>query len=270
MRLPFTKHVTLPPGHFDMGGVKCSTHTIQQVVDEVRYLMANPAARPRTLLCVNAHIYNLAHEDAGLRETLNGARIVTADGMSIVWLSRLWRTRVPERCNMTEAFRAFFTDPSIRPNTGILIGVTKPEAEIAARAIEAFSKHSRIHRVYSGYLHEEEYDEIFRSLGPVDFIFVGMGTPRTERICEIARVRCPHAIVWGIGAGTIRILAGAMKEAPPILRRAGLQWLYRMWCEPRRLWRRYVVGNPVFLYRMLKSGCAARRAVAQQSAVPPG
>jgi len=97
---------------------------------------------------------------------------------------------------------------------------------------------------------------------------VGMGTPRTERICAIARARCPHSIVWGIGAGTIRILAGTMHEAPQIMRRTGLQWLHRLWCEPTRLWSRYLFGNPRFLYRILKMARQARRTLARRSAVP--
>ncbi|MBX7256434.1 MAG: WecB/TagA/CpsF family glycosyltransferase [Candidatus Hydrogenedentes bacterium] len=258
----------LAPTHFDMGGVKCSTHTIPQFLDEIRFLMENPAAQPRTLLCLNAHIYNLAQEDSMLRESLNSARIVTADGMGIVWLARLWRTEVAERCNMTEAFRAFFMSPSFQKSEGILIGVSREEAEAAAETIARNSSHCRIRNAYSGYLRDDEYDELFRTMAPVDFIYIGMGTPRTERICAIARARCPQAIVWGIGAGTIRILAGTMHEAPLPMRRMGLQWLHRLWCEPTRLWTRYLFGNPRFLYRVFKTVRQTRRSVAQQSAVP--
>lgn len=256
------------PTHFDMGGVKCSTHTIPQLLDEVRSLMENPAVQPRTLLCLNAHIFNLAQDDNALRESLNSARVVTADGMGIVWLARLWRTEVPERCNMTEAFRAFYTSPSFRRNEGILIGVSQEEAAAAARAIEQASSHCCIREAYSGYLCDEDYDDIFRTMRPVEFIYIGMGTPRTERICAIARARHPQSIVWGIGAGTIRILAGTMHEAPEAMRRMGLQWLHRLWCEPARLWTRYLFGNPRFLYRVLRSVRQTRRTIAQQSAVP--
>lgn len=258
------------PYHFEMGDIKCSTHTIRQLLDEIAYLLDNPSAQPRSLLCLNAHIYNVAFRDPMLRESLNNARIVTADGMSIVWLSRLWRAQIPERCNMTEAFRAFLASPRIRRNTGILVGLTQEEAERAAQNVEAASSHSRIQQAYSGFLNEEEYDRIFRSLGDVDFIFVGMSTPRTERICEMARLRCPRAIVWGIGAGTIRIFAGTMKEASPFWRRTGLQWLHRLCSEPLRLWRRYLIGNPLFLYRALRCGVYARRTLPPHSTVPRG
>ncbi|GMW01024.1 MAG: beta-1,4-N-acetyl- mannosaminyltransferase [Candidatus Hydrogenedentota bacterium] len=270
MGLPESNEIGHVPGHVELGGIRCSTHTIDQFVEEVEYLLENRTAQPRMLLCVNAHIYNLAYEDRSLRETINRSRIVTADGMSMVWMARFRGVRVTERCNMTEAFRAFFTKPTVRPSRGILVGVTPEVASAAAKEIEAASSHCRIVNTYSGFLREDEYDEIFRTMDPVDFIFVGMGTPRTERICEIAAARQPNAIVWGIGAGTICILGGAMKEAPAFMRRSGLQWLYRLGHEPLRLWRRYVFGNPMFVYRMLRSGYLSRREFAKHSTVPRG
>ena len=247
------------PYDFNMGGVKCSTHTIGQLLAEVQAMLTRRFDQPRSILCVNAHIYNVAASDASLRESLNNARIVTADGMSIVWFSRLWNAVIPERCNMTEAFRAFLKCTSMRPSTAVLIGLTQAEAERAAQSINAESRHCTIVKAYSGFLSEDEYVQLFASLGHVDFIFVGMSTPRTERTCELARRRCPDAIVWGIGAGTIRIFAGTMKEASPFFRRHGLQWLHRLANEPFVLWRRYLIGNPLFLYRAIKTSVLTRR-----------
>ncbi|MBM3290818.1 MAG: WecB/TagA/CpsF family glycosyltransferase, partial [Candidatus Hydrogenedentes bacterium] len=222
--------------------------------------------QPRSILCVNAHIYNVASGDAKLREALNNARVVTADGMSIVWFARLWNAAVPERCNMTEAFRAFLRSTAMRPSTAVLVGLTQAEAERAAHRINAASRHCTIVKAYSGFLSDDEYARIFSALGPVDFILVGMSTPRTEHTCELARRRCHGAIVWGIGAGTIRIFAGTMREASPFFRRHGLQWLHRLANEPFKLWRRYLIGNPLFLYRAVKSSMAVRR---DSMTVPP-
>jgi len=235
-----------------LGKIKCSTYTIFQLLDEVKLLLNNKNLKPRTILCVNAHIYNIAYSDSVLQQIFNAARIVAADGMSIVWVSRLFRARIPERCNMTEAFRAFLQNKSIPKNVGILVGLTEEEGETAANNINKLSTHCRIKKIISGYLQDADYKQIFALLGDIDFILIGMGTPKSEKISKIASTLCPQAIVWHIGAGTIKIFAGKMKEAPVSFRRFGLQWLHRFICEPLNLWRRYLIGNPLFLYRVMK------------------
>jgi len=236
-----------------MGTINCSTHTISQLIEEVKLLLNDKSLQPRLLLYINAHIYNLASKDLNLRQIINNARIVTADGMSIPWASPLFGVKIPERTNMTEAFRAFLQAEDIPDNIGILIGVTEEEGKVAAKNIEKMSSHCRIVKTVSGFLSKEDYQQFFSSLSNIDFIFLGMGTPKTEKISQIASVMCPQAIVWAIGGGTIKILAGTMKEAPIFWRRAGLQWLHRLCCEPHNLWRRYLIGNPVFIYRICKA-----------------
>ncbi|HRI87941.1 MAG TPA: WecB/TagA/CpsF family glycosyltransferase [Candidatus Hydrogenedentes bacterium] len=243
--------------------MKCSTHSVEQLLHEVDYLLNNPDEPSRSLLCVNAHIYNLASNDEVLRAHLKNARIVTADGMSIVWFSRLLGVTIPTRCNMTEAFRAFLESSRFRKSRGILIGSTEEDATAAGLAIEQSSSHCSIVRAYSGFLPDKKYKQIFRSLGPMDFIFVGMGTPRTERIIDLASRLCPQAIAWGIGGGTIRIYAGTLDEASPFWRKNGLQWLHRLIHDPLNLWRRYLVGNPQFVYRALRHSLHAKRTEAQ-------
>jgi exopolysaccharide biosynthesis WecB/TagA/CpsF family protein len=91
-----------------------------------------------------------------------------------------------------------------------------------------------------------------------------MGTPKTEKISQIASVLCPQAIVWGIGGGTIKIFAGTMKEAPIFWRRNGLQWLYRLSHDPLRLWRRYLIGIPFFIYQICKERLSMKYAKTHQ------
>lgn len=241
------------PREFNFGKIKCSTHTIPQQLDEVRRLLQEKSSQPRTILTVNAHIYNQVYADAELQEVFNSARMVTADGMSIVWASKLFRTKIFERANATEAFRAFLKEKNMPASTGVLIGCTEQEAEAAAKNMEQTSSHCKINKTVSGYLSHSEYEKLFASLEKVDFIFLGMGTPKTEKIAALANKMMPDAIVWGIGGGTIRIFAGTMTEAPVFWRRAGLQWLHRLISDPVALWKRYIIGNPLFVYRVFKA-----------------
>ncbi len=246
------------PRRFQFADVACSTHTIPQFLADLQILLQDKALQPRIMLTLNAHVYNLARKNALLRQHLNEARVVTADGMAIVWAARLFGVRMGERCNMTEALRAFLTAPQMPPSTALLIGCTPAEAEAAAAEIHRLSRHCQVLKAFSGFLKDSEYREICEQYPAVDFLFLGMGTPRTEQVAELAAKICPKAIVWGVGGGTILILAGTMHEAPPIWRRLGLQWLHRLLCEPRQLWRRYLIGNLLFMLRILKAAWSAR------------
>jgi N-acetylglucosaminyldiphosphoundecaprenol N-acetyl-beta-D-mannosaminyltransferase len=238
-------------GHFQLGGVRCSTHSIAELLAELRMLLADKAATPRTILYVNAHVHNLAARDAGLRRALADARITAADGMGVVWAARLFGIQMAERCNMTEAFTAFLTDDSMPPSRALLFGCTESEARAAAAKATADSAHCRVVGAHSGFLDDTAYRDILSAQKEIDLILLGMGTPRTELLAGLTAAVCPGAIIWAIGGGTIRIYAGRMREAPVLWRRTGLQWLYRLGAEPRQLWHRYLLGNPVFVMRIL-------------------
>jgi len=248
----------MQPRSVRLGRVPCSTHTVGQLVNEVRYLLENRLSQPRTILCVNAHIYRLAAAEERLRSVLERARIVTADGMGIVLAAPLFGVKINERCNMTEAFRAFLTDPTFPPTRALLFGVSTEEAARASRRIEQISRHCRIEAYMHGFLPEENYVEFCARYPEVDFVFVGMGTPRTEYVTAALARNFPEKIIWGVGAGTLRILAGTMREAPVAWRRAGFQWLYRLLRDPRNLWERYTVGHVQFIWQVLKGRLEGR------------
>jgi N-acetylglucosaminyldiphosphoundecaprenol N-acetyl-beta-D-mannosaminyltransferase len=249
----------MEPFTFEMGCVKCSSHTIPQLVSEIEMLLRDKTAQPRTILCINAHIYNLAFADPALRRALNNVRIVTADGMGIVIAARLLGNRLQERCNMTEAFHAFLQSGQMPPSRGILLGTTQPEVELAAANIERRAPHCRILEAHSGYLTDSDYVRILQSQRNLDFVFLGMGSPKSERITMLATEVCPEAVVWTIGAGTIKIVAGTLKEAPLMMRRCGLQWAHRLYAEPSALWRRYLFGNPLFIMRIMATACKRQK-----------
>jgi len=235
------------------GPLKCSTHRIPDLLAEIRELLTDQSVRPRTINCLNAHIFNLAWKDAELTRAINHSRIVTADGMSIVWASHLFGGRLEERCNVTEAFRAFMHDPIFPRTRAVVVGGTEDIAALAADAINRTCSHMQVIEAVSGYWSGERYRSHFQQLGEVDFILLGLGTPKSEKLSQfIAEVR-PEAIVWHIGGGTLLFLAGCLQEAPAWMRRSGLQWAHRLLLEPRRMWQRYLIGNFLFISRCIKA-----------------
>jgi N-acetylglucosaminyldiphosphoundecaprenol N-acetyl-beta-D-mannosaminyltransferase len=234
---------------FMFGPVKCSTHSIADLLMEIRFLLVDSSAYPRSINCLNAHILNAAWQNDALARTLNRSRIVAADGMSIVWAALLFRMRIRERCNMTEAFRVFMKDRSFPPKKAILIGGSDRVATLASAEINRLCSHTTVIDSLSGYLCQSEYEQYLQHCEPVDFILLGLGTPKSEFLSEIASAAMPQAIVWHIGGGTLLFLSGDLSEAPAWMRHSGLQWLHRLMLEPARMWQRYLVGNTLFVFR---------------------
>jgi exopolysaccharide biosynthesis WecB/TagA/CpsF family protein len=243
---------------FSLGIIKCSLHSIPQFLNELDVLLTERADSNKTILCVNAHIYNVAARDAELRRRLNLARICAADGISIVWAARAFGIPLRQRCNMTEAFRAFLNQNHGPQVEAMLIGCTPTEASAASATINALSTRCRVSLACSGFLSTDEYRSLFATRPDTPLVLVGMGTPRSEVLAEIAAEICTQAVVWHVGAGTIRILAGTMREAPAAWRRFGIQWLHRLLSDPIRLWYRYLIGNPLFASRILIAGLSGQ------------
>lgn len=231
----------------DVGKIGVSSHTVAELLDEFRTMLTDKSSSPRVINCVNAHIFNEAMADPRLQECLRDSRIVAADGFSVVLAARLFGGHVRERCNMTEAFRAFIEDRTMPANSAVLVGCSLPEAESAAEHINRRGGHCRVIRAVSGFLGDEECVSQIQACRDVDLVLLGMGTPKSERIARLISLSCPDVVIWHIGGGTIRFLAGTQKEAPAFFRRHGLQWLFRLCLEPRRMWRRYLLGIPLFI-----------------------
>ena len=243
-----------------LGPVRCSRHSVSELLAEIRFLLRSPDARPRSIYCLNANVFNLAWSSPGLARCLNGFRIVTADGMAVVWAGRMLRQPMRERCNMTESFREFLEDRSFPPSTAILIGGDEVMAARAADAINAAGGHLRVTRALSGYRPIADYPALIRELPSPDFILIGMGTPRSEELGACLAAEFPRPILWHIGGGTVQFYAGCLREAPAWMRSAGLQWLHRLLLEPGRMWRRYLLGNPLFAWRILRIALSRRPA----------
>jgi N-acetylglucosaminyldiphosphoundecaprenol N-acetyl-beta-D-mannosaminyltransferase len=88
-----------------------------------------------------------------------------------------------------------------------------------------------------------------------DLVFVGIGTPKQDRWMEEHRARLPGVVMVGVGAA-FNFHAGRVRQAPEWMQRAGLEWLFRLAAEPRRLWKRYLLVTPLFLpmWAMQKMG----------------
>jgi N-acetylglucosaminyldiphosphoundecaprenol N-acetyl-beta-D-mannosaminyltransferase len=234
--------------HFLFSDIKCSIATIPDVLEAINSSISNHTSL--SITCINAHIFNLQTKSRNLQESINECDIVCADGMSVVWLSPLFKTKLKERCNMTDIFSVYLNSDIPKHNC-ILVGCSTETGEKARNKIHTVSKNCNVVDCISGYLDFEQYENILRKkYSNIDCIFVGMGSPKSELFISVAKKICTSSLIWHIGGGTINFLSGEIKEAPLPLRKTGLQWLHRFYCEPRKMWKRYLLGNPEFLLRI--------------------
>ncbi|MCF7838170.1 MAG: WecB/TagA/CpsF family glycosyltransferase [Candidatus Marinimicrobia bacterium] len=238
------------------GGLRVAACTPVELAAFIGERLRDPQRPATTVNFVNAHVSNLAARDPQLTADLAASSLICADGQSIVWAARIFGARLPGRCNMTDAFRRFLADPEIPVCQAVLIGGPRNLTDLAAGRINARTRRLRVTHSLSGYESPAHQEAFLRDHATTDLVLIGMGSPQSERLAVTAAALCPHALIWHIGGGTVMFLAGAQREAPAWMKRLGIQWLHRLLREPRRMGRRYLLGNPVFVARMLAARLA--------------
>ena len=206
----------------------------------------------------NANLVNIAAREAGLRERLAGF-LIFPDGIGVDIASRLlYGAPFPANLNGTDFTPAILANGT-RSLAVMLLGGRPGVAERAAARLAAEYPQHRFAVLSHGYFKPDEEPALLARLERErpDLLLVAFGNPRQEQwIADRIDVR--HCTVAaGIGA-LFDFLAGEVARAPETFRTLRLEWVYRLWLEPRRLWRRYVVGNPAFLLRVLRQKLAGR------------
>lgn len=206
------------------------------------------------IVTVNTDFARLADKDPVYRDLLNRADLAVADGMPLVWLSRLLRSPLPERVAGIDLVDDCCRLAAGRDIPVFLLGAGPGIAPAAARALVA--RHPRLR--IAGTLTppyapasadaDAEMARQVRSAGPC-VLFVAFGAPRQDRFIAEQLPYLDTPVAMGVG-GTFDILAGAIPRAPGWMQRTGLEWAWRLAQEPGRLWRRYLLQDLPFLAKV--------------------
>ena len=209
----------------------------------------------RTILYANIHVANTAARDPELRHALARADLVYCDGLGIKLGAKLAGVgRLPERMTAADfiwdlARQAAEADISI-----YWLGGAPGVAEKALARLSEAAPGLRVAGAHHGYFAKQgtETDTVISGINHChpEILLVGMGTPIQEHWVLRHRARIAAPVVWCVGA-TADFLAGVQPRAPRVLTENGLEWLHRLAVDPRRMFRRYVLGNPLFLARVL-------------------
>ena len=245
-------------GAADFLGVPIHLLTMRET--EARIVAAMRDRRPVQHVAMNVAKFVNLQRDAELQRDVFGADLVSVDGMGILIGARMLGVRAPERVtgvDLMETLLARCEREGFRP---YLLGARPEVLEQAVRELARRHPSLRLAGSRHGYFTAAEEAEIvadIRAAAP-DCLFVGMPTPRKERFMARHRDALGASFVMGVGGG-IDILAGHVRRAPVAWQRSGLEWLYRIWQEPGRMWRRYLVTNVAYAGILAEAG--ARRAL---------
>lgn len=206
---------------------------------------------PHQIVTVNTDFIRLARRDPAFRRTLNGADLAVADGMPLVWLSRLRGTPLPERVAGIELMDDC-CEIAARNGVGVfLLGAGPGVAEAAGRVLAERHPGLRVAGTYvppyGTHTAEEEAGMVaaIRAVGP-SVLFVAFGAPRQDSFISRHLAELGAVVAMGVG-GSFDILAGAIRRAPKWMQQVGLEWIWRMAMEPGRLWRRYLLQDAPLL-----------------------
>ena len=191
--------------------------------------------------------------NATLRDDVCSSDIVGIDGMGIVWGARLAGIPVPERVSGIDLMQALLSECAARGYRPYFLGATADVVQRAADVTCRLHPTLEFAGLHDGYFGAESEKEIVAAINAsrADCLFVGMPTPRKERILAAHRQAIDAPFVMGVG-GSFDVLAGKVARAPGWAQHAGLEWVFRLAQEPRRMLVRYLSTNAVFLALMLR------------------
>ena len=232
-----------------IGGMRVDAGTYESSSRQVTDWAERGQAR---YVCVaNVHMLMETRDSPEFRAVVNGADMVTSDGMPLVWLLRWRGSRGAERVYGPDLMLHVCAEAAAR---GIAVGLFGGTDEVLVRVSETllqrFPELKVVARIAPpfGPLTAEQNEQHAGALAAsgARIVFVGLGCPKQEKWMAAMRGRLP-AVLLGVGAA-FNFHAGKVRQSPAWLQRAGLEWVFRFAMEPRRLWRRYLWHNPRFLW----------------------
>lgn len=221
--------------------------------------------RPHTIVTMNAALIVAMRRDADLARACRAGDLVVADGVPVVWASRLVGEPLPARVAGVDLMARLLEIASEHRLRVFFLGAREEVVSALVRRCAERWPGAVVAGWRDGYFAREDdaavVEQIRRSRA--DLLFVGMPSPFKEVWCERHRLDLGVPVIMGVG-GSFDVLAGFVARAPRWMQAAGLEWFWRLAQEPGRLWKRYLVTNTVFVGRTLAE--VMRRRVALRGA----
>lgn len=213
------------------------------------------ARKCKGYICVTGvHGVMEAQQDPRFRAILNNSFLNTPDGMPMVWMGKLNGHREMDRVYGPDLMLLVCEYTRDHGYTHFLYGGADGVAQELQRKLEAKFPGIKIVGTYTPPfrpLNETEEADLIQLIAEKkpDIIWVGLSTPKQEKFMAQYQDKFAATLMFGVGAA-FDFHAGRVRQAPRWMQRSGLEWFFRLCCEPRRLWRRYFRNNPLFVFRI--------------------
>lgn len=195
---------------------------------------------------LNAGKVVLMHKDRSLFEAVASSDIVSADGQSVVWASRILGARLPERVAGIDLMERLLEVAETRGYAVYFLGASQQVVTAFTQLCIERYPDLRIAGFHSGFFEDEDLIAGDINHSGAQLLFVAMPSPQKELFLARQSCRLGRVFVMGVG-GSFDVWTGVTRRAPRWMQRLGLEWFFRFAQEPRRMWRRYLVGNARFV-----------------------
>jgi len=239
----------------DMLGVPIARIEMEGALSRVEQFIEE--RRPHLIVTSDTPILVRAHDDQEFQQVVRSADIVTADGRGVVWMARVLGLPLRERVSGADLVERICERAAQRGHSVYLVGALPGVAEEAARALQARYPGLRVAGTHHGYFTREEEPELVKAIAGArpDILLVAFGAPKQELWIRRYQSEIQAPVAIGVG-GTFDLLAGRLKRAPLWMQRAGMEWLYRVFREPRRLPR--LIALPRLMWMTLREALKRR------------
>ncbi|MCK5367903.1 MAG: WecB/TagA/CpsF family glycosyltransferase [Cyclobacteriaceae bacterium] len=224
-------------------------------VKETKHIIENSIISkvPIHHVVVNAGKLVNMQKDQVLYNSVISSDVINADGQSIVWASKFLGNPLPERVAGIDLMESLV---ELAHQKGFSCYFFGAKEEVVQKVIDHYTKlysPEVIAGFRSGYFSEEDEERLARDIAQskADILFVAITSPKKEVFLNKHKNVINTPFIMGVG-GSFDVIAGITKRAPLWMQKAGLEWFYRLVQEPRRMWRRYIIGNSQFILLIIK------------------
>ncbi len=232
-------------------GIPIDALTMQETVDRVIKCIEDEGKLLHT--CINAGKVVLMQGDSILTESTINADLISADGQAIVWAGSILGRKLPERVAGIDLMEVMVSKAN---DKGYKIFFLGAKEEVVTKLVADYTNaygEDIIAGFRNGYFSAEEEDSVVEEINQsgANILFVAMSSPKKEVFLYENRSKLEANFLMGVG-GSFDVISGKISRAPQWMQNNGLEWFFRFIKEPRKMWKRYLVGNTRFIVMVVK------------------